>query len=246
MKKFFFIKILLICIAIGSFVTARAVSFAVSAEQEATDTTEAVLFVSNSCGCCINLKQEQFSKRFRERYEGKLLLKEYEVHTPEGDRLSRKYNIDATPNLFIGKTKVEASCYTEEMFRAIDRVLPKYQKKRPAAKQTAQEPYVMSITTEEEELTGIASKKDLSQMQKYLERVKDDNAQTLGSIVAMFNNKVVAQAMALIDTNEKKLKNLANKSSSFQAFKKGAAQIETTQQKQLDQLLRTALKSKRK
>jgi len=189
-----------------------------------TSVPQAILIVSNTCPCCLKLQKDQFSEKFKEKYKGKLVLKEYELHTPEGVKQARKYKIKGTPSLFIGGTEVQYSCHAEPFFQAIDQFLPGYLARRQAAAERA-------------------PKKDLLQMQQYIERVQNTNEQTVASITPLFSEQTVTQANALISANEKKLKNLATQSTSFQAFEKEAKRLETIQQMQLDQLLKTGGKS---
>lgn len=241
-NKFFLIPVIIFCMIVACFSTAEAALLGTSSNEGGA--TEAVFIVSNTCACCLNLKRENFSQKFKDKYDGILTLKEYEIHTKEGQKQAKNYTIRAYPSLFIGKTSVKASCYTEEMFREIDKVLPKHQKASAAPNKAPQETSIMSITLETGELKGIAPENDLLQMHKYLERVQENNGHTLESIASMFSSNVFAKAMKLIDANEKKLKNLATKSPSFQSFKKNATQIEAAQQQRLNKLLQENMKSK--
>ena len=241
MNKFFPLKGAFIFAIVACFVTS-GFAYVVKAGKDPSKLPQAVLIVSDSCACCKILKHEQFTQKFKERYDGVLTLKEYEVHTEEGARQAQKYNINGTPNLFIGKTRIGESCHAEEMLDAVDKALAKRQKRQSSAGKRTKEPFIISITAETDELQGVAPQKDLAYMQKYIERVQDTNEQTIASITPLFSNQVVTQAMGIIAQNEKKLKNLAARSPSYQAFKKQADRLETVKQQQLDQLIKTSSK----
>lgn len=239
MNKFFLTKGAFI-FAITGYLATSGFAYVAKAPKDTSKLPLVVLIVSDSCGCCLNLQQEQFTQKFKEKYDGILTLKEYEIHTEEGAKQAQKYNINGTPNLFMGKAKIGQSCHAEEMLGAVDKALAKRKKRQASAAKRPQAPAIISITAETDELQGVAPQKDLAYMQKYIERVQDTNEQTIVSITPLFSNQMVTQAMAIITQNEKKLKNLAAKSPSYQAFKKQADQLETVKQQQLDQLIKTS------
>lgn len=104
---------------------------------------------------------------------------------------------------------------------------------------------MVSITMEDDEITGPASTADKARMQVYLDQIRDNNEETLKSLNSMFKKSVWNQAVGIISTSENQLKQIANKSTTYADFAKKAAVLEKEQQKQIDQLLRDNIQKTR-
>ncbi|MCQ2411259.1 MAG: hypothetical protein MJ053_07420 [Elusimicrobiaceae bacterium] len=226
-------------------------SFVVNPEDDGATVT-AYLFLSDMCPWCRKLKQEGFAAKFKKKYAGKVVLKEYEIHTAQGrqqfSRMTQKYNLSGgVPVLIVGDTVLPG--YSQNMLERAGQAMEKERKKkRPSKKSSKKEsnlPVVMGITMMED-LQGVAPAEDLEKMKKYLERIQDENGETLNSMNNLFSPAVCNQAMSIVNTHEHKLKDLAAKSSSYAAFEKSAATITAKQQTQLNELMRKNAKSMRR
>ena len=253
-------KIILFCVsclflAVCMAADIKAASFVENPEEETASSIPAYLFLSDSCPWCRKLKQQGFPAKFRNKYAGQVTLKEYEIHTPAGKQqfraLAQKHQLDGgVPVLIIGETVI--SGYSDDILvragQAVqkERKTGKYQTKKRTSKKEQNLPMVISITMEDEELAGVAPAEELQQMQAYLDRVREDNGEMLSSMNRLLNAKARNQAMAIANTYEQKMKELASASPSFDAFKKDAAKLEAEQQKALDRLVRSQMGKTRK
>ncbi len=252
MKKkiysFIFVTVLLLAV----FNPASASSFVMAADAGGQE-IKAYLFLSDSCPWCRKLKQEGFAAKFRQKYAGRITLKEYEIHTPEGSQLFnkmiKKYKLrGGVPTLIVGDTALPG--YSENMLARAEEAVEKESKKprllqKTAASKASTLPAVMSITMDDEDLHGVAPAKEMKQIKQYLTQVQEENGETLSSMNSIFNASVCNQAIVIVNTHEQKLKNLASKSTSFAAFKKSAATVKAAQEKQLAELMQKNAKALR-
>lgn len=253
MRKRIFLFVSSIVLLTMCFTQGVAASSFVAEPEADEDAVVAYLFLSDTCPWCRKLKQEGFAAKFRQQYAGSAVLKEYEIHSQDGrqqfSRMTKKHNLSGgVPVLIVGDTVLPG--YSENMLARAGEAVRKERQKQPAVKKTAKKkennlPAVIGIVMEDDDLQGVAPAKDMEQIKRYVERVQDENGETLGSMNAIFNHAVCNKAMAIVNVHEQKLKTLAAKSPSFAAFKKSAAAIEAQQQKQLNELMRNNTKSLR-
>lgn len=202
----------------------------------------AQLFLSNSCGWCNKLKRSGFIEKFKEKYEGEVELKVYEVHTTEGrtgySRALKKHQLSGgVPLLIIGGSNIQG--YADNLMELADeKVRLEFKKLGRTPGETSSGPSVVSITLEDAEILGPAPAADKEYMKTYLSNVRDNNESTLNSLKSMFPKSVWNQGMVIITNTENSLKDLANKSSSFADFAAEAEKLETQQQEQIDELVR--------
>ena len=248
MKKSIFFFALLVFLPPCVQAELNTASFVVSADEDSTASIPAYLFLSNSCPWCRKLKQEGFPAKFKQKYAGEVVLKEYEIHTQEGQQqyqaMIRKHHLKGgVPMLIIGDTTVPG--YSANMLSRADEAVrkergnKKYQVKKKPVKKEENLPEVLGIAMADEDLQGVAPEKDLQQMQAYLDQMQDDNGQMLNSLNGLLSAKALNKAMSITNTYEQKIRDLATKSPSFESFKKQVKVLENAQQKQIDQLLRT-------
>ncbi len=210
----------------------------------------AKLFLSDSCGWCRKLKQSGFPGKFRNKYIDEVDLKIYEVHSADGRRefaraIQKHHLSGGVPLLIIGNSVIHG--YSDEMMALADEKVRIELKKlgREPGKPKQEGPAVVSITMEDDEITGPASTADKARMQVYLDQIRDNNEETLKSLNSMFKKSVWNQAVGIISTSENQLKQIANKSATYADFAKKAAVLEKEQQKQIDQLLRDNIQKTR-
>jgi hypothetical protein len=241
-----------LAIAVG-FQQGVAASFVAAEETEEAVSIQAYLFLSNTCPWCRKLKQEGFATKFRQKYAGRVNFKEYEIHTPQGKqqfgRLIKKHGLSGgVPVLIIGDTVLQG--YSADLMTRANAAVQKERKKARPVKKTAKKkeknlPAVISITMEDEELQGVAPAQDMERIRQYVSQVQEENGETLSSMNNAFSLEVCNRAMAIVNTNEEKLKKLAAKSPTFASFKKSAAVIKAGQETQLNELMRKSTKSLR-
>ena len=108
-------------------------------------------------------------------------------------------------------------------------------KKRPKR----QESQFMDITMEDPSGTvkGKAPLKDRQAMQKSLDKVMQDNENTLKDIMQAFGTETQAQAFAITAKTEKALRQQAAKSTSYQEYLKVERQLIKKQEQSLNQLM---------
>ena len=252
MKKIIYVFISVVALLMSTAgLGVAASSFVVNPEDDGQAVT-AYLFLSDSCPWCRKLKQEGFAAKFKKQYAGSVILKEYEIHTAQGsqqfNRMIKKYNLGGgVPVLIVGDTVVPG--YSKNMLERAGQALQKERKKkRPSQKSSKKEsnlPAVMGITMMED-LQGVAPAEDLEKMKKYLERIQDENGETLNSMNSLFSPAVCNQAMSIINTHEQKLKDLASTSADYASFEKAARDVKASQEKQLNRLMQKNAKSLRR
>ena len=141
MKKRFFRLVLAVVLSVmgtGGYAVSSFVS--VSDTDSDGSAIVAYLFLSNSCPWCRKLKQENFPTQFRQKYAGRVTLKEYEIHTTEGrqqfSKLTKKHGLSGgVPVLIIGSTVVPG--YSSNMMARADDAVKKESKNHPAVKKKA-------------------------------------------------------------------------------------------------------------
>lgn len=244
MKKIIVRVIFVIGLLVAANSQSAAVSSFVAVPQEDKQAVKAYLFLSDGCPWCRKLKQEGFSAKFSKKYAGQVVLEEYEVHTPQGRqqfaRMRKKHNLDGgVPVLIVGEQVFVG--YSENLLSRAGKALQKERQKAPAVKKVSKKkeqelPPVVGIIVMDD-LKGIAPAKDIEQMKQYLEKVQDENGETLASVNSIFSAKVGNQAMAIINTNEQKLKDIAAKSPTYEDFVTSAKDIMLKQQTQLNALM---------
>ena len=253
MKKKICLLASVFILLVACFVQGSASSFVVAEETEEPAPIEAYLFLSDSCPWCRKVKQEGFTAKFRQKYGGRVRLREYEIHTPQGkqqfSRLTQKHGLSGSvPVLIIGDTVLPG--YSADMLtRAGQAVQQESKKLRPVKKKTKKKekelPAVISIVMEDEDLQGVAPARDMEQIRQYVAQIQDENAQTLSSMNSVFNREICNRAMAIVNASEAKIKKLAAESASVDAFKKSADAVKASQDKQLNELMRKNTKSLR-
>lgn len=192
---------------------------------------DAMLFLSPTCPWCQRLKKENFTRKFQDKYEGQIVLKEYMLDKQENtdlySQMVKKYKLSGgVPLLIIGGTPIQG--YSEKMLEQASAVADKEIKKNnlqnveSAALNT---PPVLQVSMEDEVIRGPASAEDKKKMKRLLLSLQESNGETIQSIGVTFGAVVKNQAMAQVAQTEKKLKAVADQSADFASFKTQYDQI---------------------
>ena len=213
----------------------------------------AYLFLSDTCPWCRRLKQQNFATKFNNKHGADVNLMEYEVNSSAGMReyskMIRKHKLQGgVPLLIIGDTVLQG--YSDDMLsradQAVQKELKKINRTSGSSAKAANQPAVLSIMMEDEDIKTAAPEADAQQIKRYLTRVQEDNGEMLDSMDQMFSPAVRNQAMLIANTYEEKLRGLAAKSKSYKNFEQAAKKIEAEQQQEIDQLVRLNIKHIRK
>jgi len=208
------------------------------------------VFLSNTCPWCKKLKQEKFIENMRKKYGQDVIVEEYEVHAaasqvPFQRAVKKCKTTGGVPLVVVGNECIRGYIQGGEgVFGEAKKIMTRELAKREEEDTDA--PAVFSILMEDEDIQGPASSEDKMKMQAYLDRVHDDNEETLKSLRSMFSKRVVNQGMAMIADMETSLKNTANKSATYQAFAKDANSVKQAHQQKIDKLVAQNAKNIRK
>lgn len=217
---------------------------ATKAAAQPAKPVEAMLFLSPTCPWCQRLKKEGFARKFRDKYDGQVVLTEYMLDKDENtalySKMIRKHKLSGgVPLLIIGNTPLQG--YSEKLLdqasAAADKEIKKHnlQNLLTAAQNT---PPVLQVSMEDEEISGPASAQDKKQMKRMLLSLQESNGEMIQSIGVTFGPVVKNHAMAKAAETEKKLKQIADKSADFASFKTQYDQIVAQHNKEMDQLMR--------
>ena len=203
----------------------------------------AMLFLSPTCPWCQRLQREGFTRKFQDKYEGQIILKEYILNTQANTDLYtkavKKHNLSGgVPLLIIGSTPIQG--YSERMLEQASAVADKEIKKnnlqnvQSAALNT---PPVLQVSMEDEVIHGSASAEDKKKMKRLLLSQQEANGAMIQSIGATFGAVVKNQAMAQAAETEKKLKTAADQSTDFASFKAQYDKITAQHNQAIDRLM---------
>lgn len=208
---------------------------------------KAQLFLSDTCPWCQKLKNSGFPTKFKNKYAEEVDLKIYEVNSKEGNRefykAVKKYNLrGGVPLMIIGSSVIPG--YSDNMMEIADEKVRIELKKRPMHEVPAG-PAVVSITMEDDVIAGPAPEQDKEQMKIYLDKVREENEETLNTVRNTLSRAAWRETLTLITQTENKLKQIANKSTSYADFRKKSAVVEQQHQQQIEDLFRKNVNKKR-
>ena len=204
---------------------------------------DAMLFLSPTCPWCQRLKKEGFTRKFQDKYEGQIVLKEYMLDKPENttlySQMVKKHKLSGgVPLLIIGGTPIQG--YSEKMLEQASAVAEKEIKKNNLQKlqsAAANTPPVLQVSMEDEVIHGPASAEDKKKMKRLLLSLQEADGEMIQSIGVTFGAVVKNQAMAQAAKTEKKLKAIADQSVDFASFKAQYDKIKAQHNQELDQLM---------
>ena len=200
----------------------------------------AYLVTSSSCGGSRQLQKDGWAEQFRDKYAGQIQLITYDVTTPQGQagyqKLMNRYHRSSvgTPSLFLNGTVIEGYPL-EGADRAAKRALAK--SGRNISRQNSNQ--FIEITLEEPSgaVKGKAPLKDRKAMQREIDKVFQDNQNTVQDIGQAFGAGIQAQAFAITTKTEKALRRQASESASLQEYLKAQRQLLRKQEQSLNQLM---------
>ncbi len=201
----------------------------------------AYLVVSSQCGWCRKLKQEGWVGEFRDKYQGRVRLIEYDITTPEGEagftKLMQRYKMTSvgTPSLFVGDSVVQGYPLADAD-SAVQKALAKYGQNVSRPVSTAQ---FMEITLEDPSgaIKGKAPLQDRQAMQQALNKVLQENQTAVQDIGHMFGTGTQAEAFAITTKTEKALRQKAAQSASLQEYMQAQKQLLKQQEQSLNKLM---------
>lgn len=205
---------------------------------------EAMLFLSPTCPWCKRVKAEGFVQKFRNKYDGRINLTEYEVgNNPENNalysRMIKKHNLSSgVPLLIIGGSHIQG--YSPELLQLASAAADKELKKGNIVTEqdlASKMPALLDVRMEDEEIRGPASASDRNAMKKMILKFQESNGAMIESIGYSFGPVVKNEAMALATRTEKSLRAAANKSTTLAAFKTKYDQISVQNNKEMNQLM---------
>lgn len=205
---------------------------------------QASLFLSPTCPWCQRVQKEGFARKFREKYDGQIILTEYMLNNDTNmafySKTIKKHNLSGgVPLLIIGNTPIQG--YSEKLLEQASAVAEKEIKKHnlESALTAAQKtPPVLQVSMEDEEIHGAASTEDKKKMKRMLLSLQEANGETIQSIGTTFGPVVRNQAMAIAAKTEKKLKSIADQSADIASFTAQYNQIVEQHNQEMDQLMR--------
>ncbi len=205
---------------------------------------EAMLFLSPTCPWCKRVKSEGFPQKFRNKFEGRVNLTEYEVGSnPENNalysRMIKKHNLSGgVPLLIIGNSHIQG--YSPDLLQLASDAAEKELKKGNIVTErdlAAKMPALLDVRMEDEEIKGPASAADRNIMKKMILKFQESNGAMIESIGYSFGPVVKNEAMALATRTEKSLRRAANKSTTLAAFKAQYEKISAQNDKEMNQLM---------
>ena len=231
---------------------------------DGTPSVKAFLFLSPTCPWCKKLKQDGWPEQFRQKYQGQVELVVYELNNDKNEQIligfmqKRHMTRIGYPVLFVGDEVFQGYPLADRADATIQKELAKQssadnsaketnaastgkstQGAKTAANKSAQQPY-MKIVMEEpvkETVNTKASAKDRKAMDAAFAQVQTDNKKTLSDIEMMFGASTRAQAVSIINENERLLKNKMGTSTTYKAYLAAQSRILKTQEQQLNELM---------
>lgn len=219
---------------------------------------KALLFLSPTCPWCKRLKSEGWPAAFRNKYQGRVELIEYDLSVAKDKellmKLMKQHNMTRIgyPVLFVGNSVIQgyplsgADEAVQKVLASQKAAVPTDQTTaKPAnttAKKTAaktQKPYMQIVMEEPENkiVNTKASKKDRQAMLNAFANVQTNNKKTLQDIEMMFGAETQVQALSIINETERSLKNKIKSSASYKAYLDAQTGLLKTQEKQLNDLM---------
>lgn len=228
----------------GTLNNTTPASGANKAVAKAPKPLDAMLFLSPTCPWCQRVKKEGFARKFQDKYDGQIVLKEYMLDKQENmaiySQMVKKHKLSGgVPLLIIGSTPIQG--YSEKLLEQASAVAEKelaknnLQKLHSAAQNT---PPVLQVSMEDEEIKGPASAEDKKKMKRMLLSLQESNGEMIQSIGATFGPVVKNQAMALAAKTEQKLKSVADQSADLASFTEQYDMLVLQHNQAMDQLMR--------
>lgn len=184
---------------------------------------KAMLFVSPNCGRCQRLKQDGWAEKFKQQYDGKIILTEYDLSIPKNKELlhnmMRKHKMTRInyPSFFIGSSVAHGYPLAQKAEKITQKELAAHLRKNPIVPQKPL-PQIMEITMESDEIEGKASEQDLARMKRAFDAVQKANQETLADIELTFGKAIKNKAFVIITNTEKQLKSEAQKAADFPSY----------------------------
>ena len=215
----------------------------VRTEAKVSSPLKAMLFVSPQCGRCQRLKKDGWAEKFREQYDGQIILTEYDLSVPQNEELlhsmmrKHKMNRIGYPAFFIGSSVAHGYPLAQQAEKITQKELAAFIRNNPSMAAPKPLPQIIEVTMDSDEIKGKAPQADLDRMKRAINAVQLSNQKTLTDIGTTFGESVKNKAMIITTETEQKLRDEATKAASFTAFFAKQKELISTQNQRLNQLM---------
>ena len=211
---------------------------------------KAVLFTHSDSPKCKQLKADNWSEKFQQKYVGSITLTEYDMKNPDSkaplQELMNKHKLASitVPILFVGDQVLQGYPFAQEDQEVQKALATAAQTKQLAAQKKRKQPsnQYMEIIMEDSAKTPKkntrASAKDTQAIQNALATVVKNNQATLNDMGSIFGEDTKAQAYAIISRTESLLRKKALSSPDYKTYLATQKSLLQTQEKELNALMR--------